>query len=279
MYELVSSLDRSWIALLGLLALRIGAVLLFTPVLYAVQMPFTARVLVTFGLACILATALLPTAAARGFSTLGGLVGAALSELALGITLAVGVHAAFAAFAVAGRVLDVQIGFATAQILDPMTQRAQPVVTSILGLAAVLVFFLTDTHHLLIRGLASTVERYPVGEHWPIGNAVDPIVRQVGVTFALGFALVAPVVLCLLLTEAALGVLSRSLPQMNMFALGLPVRIIVGLLAVSLWWAAAPSVFLRIYETIFRTWERMLIAQADAPLLRMAPRLPSWGIS
>jgi flagellar biosynthetic protein FliR len=64
-------------------------------------------------------------------------------------------------------------------------------------------------------------------------------------------------VFCIFLVELGLGVLARNLPQMNMFAMGIPVKIVVGLSALSLWMTSAGSVTSRIYASIFQTWNAM----------------------
>nr|WP_237022477.1 flagellar biosynthetic protein FliR [Herbaspirillum frisingense] len=73
--------------------------------------------------------------------------------------------------------------------------------------------------------------------------------------FSLGFALAAPVVFCILLVEVGLGVLARNLPQMNMFTMGVPVKVIVGLSALSLWMMGAGDAMSRVYLSIFKAWE------------------------
>ncbi|HEX2547976.1 MAG TPA: flagellar biosynthetic protein FliR, partial [Ramlibacter sp.] len=81
-----------------------------------------------------------------------------------------------------------------------------------------------------------------------------PITRQVGALFLLGFALAAPVVLGLLLVDFALGIVSRNLPQMNMLVLGIPVKILVGLLALTVWAAGFGAPAARLYAGIYQAW-------------------------
>jgi flagellar biosynthetic protein FliR len=72
--------------------------------------------------------------------------------------------------------------------------------------------------------------------------------------FSLGFSLAAPVAFCLLLVDLALGIVARNLPQMNMIAMGIPVKIVVALIALTLWAGGLASVMQRVYGSIFRTW-------------------------
>ncbi|WP_440534003.1 flagellar biosynthetic protein FliR [Variovorax sp. YR566] len=251
-------IDASWLLLVGLLALRVAATFAMTPVLYAVPLPASVRVLLVLCLSVALASAL-PVSAGPWMGW-GALLSAALSELALGATLGLGILLAFGAFAVAGQLLDVQLGFGIAQVFDPVTQRPVPILTSAFGYFAVLMFFLVNGHHALLRGISYSIERFPVGAPWSIAYAAAPILKQASGLFSLGFALAAPVVFCILLVEFALGVVGRNLPQMNMFTMGIPVKILVGLVALSLWFAGIGGVMTRVYASIATTWDGIFVA-------------------
>lgn len=259
MQAIVSALGGPWITAVLLLATRIAVVLLLTPILYAVSMPALVRLLVTLALACVLAMPFGAQAAVDVQDT-GALAVALLHEAAVGATLGLGVLMAFAGFALAGRLVDVQIGFGIAQVFDPATRTRLPIVSAVFGLLAAVFFFLVDGHHALLRGIAFSVERIPVGRPWAAGAAADPLLHQGAGLFALGFALASPVVLGLLLVEFALGVVSRNLPQMNMLVVGIPVKILVGLFALSVWAAGFGIPARRLYEGIHRAWSAWFAA-------------------
>ncbi|MHA6845576.1 flagellar biosynthetic protein FliR [Ralstonia syzygii] len=238
-----------------LLSLRLGAAFLATPILSAASIPMVVRVLVVLALAAALSFSLPGADVALSVTGhLGGLVQAALSELALGMTLALGILLAFAAFTTAGQLLDVQIGFGMAQVLDPATNARMPIFSTAYNQAAVVVFFLVNGHHALLRGLAYSLERFPLAQPWPFDAALAPITKQVVGLLGLSFALAAPVVFCLLLTEMALGVVARNLPQMNMLTMGIPVKIVVGAIAGSLWFAGIGNMMTRVYDEIYKSW-------------------------
>jgi flagellar biosynthetic protein FliR len=239
---------------LMLLSLRVATVLAVTPLLYAMPVPARVKVLLVLVLSIALAGNLDAT---QTGNELGNLLEAAVREVALGATLALGIMLAFAAFSVAGQMLDSQIGFGIAQVYDPMSGRSSPLLVSAFNTLAVLVFFLVNGHHALLRGLAYSVERFPVGASWAIEGAWTPILKQVSGLFTLGFALAAPVVFSILLVELALGVVARNLPQINMFALGIPLKIVVGLAVLSLWASMMGGVMTRVYASIYTTWDAL----------------------
>ena len=248
-----------------LLSLRLGAAFLVTPILPAAGVPTVVRVLVVLSLSTVLSYGLPGADSAPSVSGhLGILVEAALSELALGMTLALGILLAFAAFTTAGQLLDVQIGFGMSQVLDPATNARMPIFATAYNQAAVVVFFLINGHHALLRGLAYSLERFPLAQPWPLAAALAPITKQVVGLLGLSFSLAAPVVFCLLLTEMALGVVAKNLPQMNMLTMGIPVKIVVGAIAGSLWFAGIGNMMTRVYDEIYKSWGTIFSAETAA---------------
>jgi flagellar biosynthetic protein FliR len=249
-----------------LLSIRLSAVFLMTPILYAAPLPPTARILLVLALAIALALGHSHDSASPALVALvhepGKLLLAVLTEGALGALLALGILLAFAAFSFAGTLLDLQIGFGMASVYDPVSKRPLPVLTNAFNQFAILMFFLVDGHHALMRGLAFSLERFPLGQAWDVEPAVQVLMKKVGAVFGLGFSLAAPVVCCLLLVEFALGVISRNLPQMNTFVVGVPAKIAAGLLALALWHAGAGGAMLRVYQSIYTTWDQLFSVNA-----------------
>jgi flagellar biosynthetic protein FliR len=258
-----------WLSRTLLISIRLGAVLLLTPLLSATGVPPLVRVILVLALAASMSafgTVARSAGPAPGFDQPGALLQAAATELALGLTLAVAIHIAFAAFAVAGRVIDIQIGFGLGQVLNPMSDVQLPVLATVYNQIAVIVFFAIDGHLAVMRGIAYSLERFPVGRPWPIEAGYGPIVGNVAGVFALALALMAPVAFCILLVEFALGVLSRNLPQINMLTLGIPIKIVVGLIALSLWFTGLGSAMNRVYVTIYQTWTAIFASGAADPV-------------
>lgn len=247
-----------------LLSLRVGATFAMSPLLSS-AMPGTAKVLLVLGLSAALSQLLpLPALQPNLLDNMGLLFTAAFSELALGASLGLGIQLAFGAVSFAGRLLDIQIGFGLVQIFDPLSNARASIVGTAFDQLAVLMFFLLNIHHVLLRGLAWSLERYPLGQPWPLSAALLPLIKQVSAMFVLGFALAAPIVFCVLLVELALGVIAQSLPQMNMLMIGLPIKIVVGMLALAIWAPEMGGVLTRIYESIFTTWNQMLAVSPHA---------------
>ncbi len=249
-------LNQQWLIAVVLLSARLAAMLLVTPFFKALSVSTMVRVLLVFSLAVVLSvgfSGMMPVADAG----LGLLIAAFMAEVAIGATLGLGILMAFAAFSVAGRLLDIQIGFGMAQVFDPLSRRLVPILSSLFEQLAIVLFFLVNGHHALLRGLAYSVERFPPGQFaWSDLNFYA-VLKQVSSMFSLGFALVAPVVFCLFLLEFTMGVFTRNLPQMQIFVLAIPLKIIVGIAALGLWFTGAQAIMMQIDASIFQSWEAL----------------------
>jgi flagellar biosynthetic protein FliR len=249
--------DQAWVTASALLWVRLGVLFFMTPVLSGFSGPPSVLVLLSLGLSGLLCAAMPHHAAAPVPSDLGRFVVAAVLEAGLGALLAFGVHAAFAAFGLAGQILDLQIGFGAGQVFDPVTRRDTPIIGAIMSSFAAVAFFAVDGHHAFLRGIAFSAQQMPPGA---IDLRVAPaaVVRQFGAMFSLAVAMAAPVMFTLLLIEAALAVLSRVLPQMNVYFVGLPLKLLVGLLTLSFSATTLAPVMRRAFASIFQFWDEVL---------------------
>lgn len=250
------TVETVWILAVALVALRIGAVFVLTPLFSFGGVPTNVRVLFVLGLAAMMMGGLnIQTLAVP--TSLGPLVLAGLSELVLGALFAFGLFTAFAVFQLAGRIMDVQLGFGIATLIDPATRTQSPLLGTFLHLVALAAFFAVDGHHLLIRGLAFSLAHIPPGT---LLTSIDSgaVVAQFGGMFVYALALATPVLFSILLIDVVLAVVARTMPQVNIFIVGLPLKIFVGLviLAVSLNYMA--PFMARVFESLFNYWHNLM---------------------
>lgn len=142
-----------------LVATRFSPLFLLTPLFAITQVPARVRVLFVLALSAVL-TAGIGVIPINPPATLSGLIYAMINELILGMILAFGLFTAFGAFLFGGRIIDFQMGFGVANLIDPVTQTQAPMLGTVLNLMAVMTFFLLDGHHLLIRGLVYSLEKF-----------------------------------------------------------------------------------------------------------------------
>lgn len=232
-----------------LVSMRVTGLVMLSP-------PFTSVPrLVRIALVLAFSAALFRAPAVVADIDLGALMILLAEEFVRGGLMAFGVIVGFAAFSLGARLIDVQVGFGLGQVLDPSTQRPAPVLSAAFTLLASVVFLATDGHHLMLRGFALGLERFPVAAPWPTDLIGQGVFHQVQGLFTLGLALVAPVVLCLVLVELGLGAMARNLPQMNVFVVGIPIKVLSALTALAVWALAMSTPMARVFESIFRAWE------------------------
>lgn len=257
----VLSSSTSWMVSVLLLSIRLAVILLMTPVLQSFSAPPSVRILIVLALSASLAAGV-PGAAYMQEINLPALLEAAVAELVVGFVLALGILLAFSAFSAAGRLVDAQVGFGMAQIYDPITRRQQPILTTVFDMVALVVFFTLNGHHALLRAVAFSLEKFPIGQS---GNGylfsqsmLNVVIKQSAAIFSLGFALVAPVVFCILLIEFGLSVLARNLQQMNIFVMSMLLKIAAGLVILAVWSNGMLGVMSKIYTSIFQYWNVVL---------------------
>ncbi|MBT9503759.1 MAG: flagellar biosynthetic protein FliR [Burkholderiaceae bacterium] len=248
--------DPNRVTALYLVFMRLSGLMLMSAP-FGAAIPLLVRLTIALALSACLGQGIEIASPAAGASAWES-AAVALRELGLGAVMALGVNLAFAAFAMGGRLLDVQIGFGMGQVLDPVSRHQVPILSAAMSQLALVGFFSSGAFATLLIGLQMSFERFPPGASWPLEAALSVLVKQGGGMFSLGFALVAPVVFCLMLLEFALGVLARSVPQMNMFALALPIKVLAGIAALSLWLGGAGGVMSRAYASIFSFWNGVL---------------------
>lgn len=173
----------------------------------------------------------------------------AVQEAVFGLTAGFITSLSLAAIQVAGQVLDVQIGFGMVNVLDPQLGTQVPLIGSFYQVLAMLMFLLTNGHHQLLRAVVASFQAVPL-ERFTLAPAVQPYVVQLfSQAFVLGLKLALPVLATLLLTDVGIGLMSRAVPQMNLFVVGLPAKIIVGLIALLL---ALPAVSTAIGQVLLQ---------------------------
>jgi flagellar biosynthetic protein FliR len=151
-------------------------------------------------------------------------------ELLVGLAFAFVLGALFAALSVAGTFLDTSIGFSFGSIIDPISGSSAAVLAQLYALIGVLIFIAIGGDAWVIQGLARTYELVPLDAFPSLGSlTAGALTAFVGV-FAAAIQVAGPVMLALILTDAAFGMVSRVVPQLNVFAVGFAAKIVVGLL-------------------------------------------------
>jgi flagellar biosynthetic protein FliR len=250
------STEASWLFTTLLVSVRLGLVMVATPVLSALGIPSNVKVLLVLALAATLVAGMDP--GSRVQLDGGGLPAAVLNEALLGAVLAFAVLTAFGAFQFAGRIMDIQMGFGVAGLIDPGTRNRAPMLGTVLNMMALLTFFLVGGHRLLLRGLAFSLQQVPPGTRLTT-LPLQAIVGELGALFVYGVLLAAPVMTVVLLLDIGMAMMARTLPQMNVFIVGLPLKILVGLVVLALSLDFITPAISDVFDELFAGWQATLV--------------------
>jgi flagellar biosynthetic protein FliR len=209
-----------------LVFLRVTTLFMVFPVISARQIPMQLR----FGLGLLFSLIMYHLVPVVKVSPdLFSLAAGAASQVILGLIVGYVATLVFAGIQFAGSLIDLQIGFAVANVLNPTTQQDVTIVSEFQLAIATLVFLATNSHYLLIEGVAGSFSIVPL----PYINLNPAVAGDVALFFTYSFLMVfriaAPVVTALFLTNVALALMARVAPQMNVFVVGLPMQVGVGL--------------------------------------------------
>jgi flagellar biosynthesis protein FliR len=231
-------IDLSAVVRFALLLVRPGMIVMVAPALGGTYAPAHIKVGLTVLLAITLAPSVsVPTAANDVSLTL--LVS---REIVIGLAIAIAVRAIVAAAELAGHLSGFQIGFSYAATVDPVSGVRNTVITSLYGLLALLAFFAINGHHEVLRALAVSYAKLPIGAGHIDGSMLTAVRQIFGLVFTVGARLAAPIIVVLLIVELAVGLIARSAPALSFMVIGYPVRLIVGLAVLALMVATVPAV-------------------------------------
>ncbi|MBW1763974.1 MAG: flagellar type III secretion system protein FliR [Deltaproteobacteria bacterium] len=152
-----------------------------------------------------------------------------ISEMLIGVVLAFTVRILFASVQMAGQFISFQMGFAMARAMDPQTGNQTTVLSQFLYLLAVLIFFTIDGHHLFIHALVSSFHSVPLNSFSMNSGLADVIIRGSCDMFIIGIKIAAPIMVALFLSNLSLGIVARTVPQVNILMIGFPINICIGL--------------------------------------------------
>lgn len=219
--------------------LRLSAFLLAAPLFGARSVPVRVRITIGLALTALLLPTLPPAPAFDVLSPQGLLT--AVQQVGIGLLGGFLLQLLLAALSFAGELVSLGMGLGFASLVDPQNGVSVPLLAQFYVMFAMLLMLATDGHLVLLELLAGSFATLPVG---PIGLRFDDFQAVAGFasdTFALGLLVALPAVTVLLVVNLAFAVVSRAAPQLNLFAIGFPVSLLVGLLVVLLTLPALPG--------------------------------------
>jgi len=223
---------NAWIAAVMWPLARIGAMFLATPVFGNRMLPVRIRVALTLALALMVAPMIEPPAPVSLLSLQGVYV---LAQQALiGVTLGFVLQLVYGAITIAGEAIALSMGLGFASIVDPDQGVSIPLVSQFFSVLTTLVFLAMDGHIALIRMLVASFTLLPVTAGWLPVDSLWALVAWGSTMFAHAMLVALPALCALLAANVAMGVMTRAAPQLNIFAVGFPMTLLLGFLVLIL---------------------------------------------
>lgn len=239
-----------------LLLFRVSGLVFPSPLFGRVNIPAQAKISLCLALT-VLFFVCRPITANIAYSTLFGFAFLCLCELLLGMSLAFITNLFFTLTFTAGHMIDMQIGFGIVNVYDIQNNTQIPMIGNLLNVMLLIIFFAVNGHHKLISIIDVTLEALPLG-HLTFNPNIGLVALEVfALAFSLGVMVALPVIASGLVLEICFGVLVRTVPQMNMFVVGIPLKLFVGFIILLLLLPAFVSFSETIFTEMFNGVERM----------------------
>lgn len=179
----------------------------------------------------------------------------AVKEFIVGISIGFVSYMVFTAIYVAGEIIDMQIGFGVVNVIDPVSNIQVPVTSNLYFILSMLLLFSVNGHHVIIKTLFDSFSSLPPGSSVFDASLSDGLIKLFATVFMTGFKIAAPVVAVIIVTDVALGTISRMVPQLNIFVIGMPLKIFLGLFIVLI----TIPIFITIMNFIFNTMNTSML--------------------
>jgi flagellar biosynthesis protein FliR len=232
MISITSAQLSAWIALFIFPFTRILALVASSPVIGNKAVPMQVKIGLAFLITVIIAPTLtippgIEPASATGLFIL---IQQLLAGLAIGFTMTL----IFSAVEASGELIGMQMGLGFANFFDPQNSSFTPLVAQFLGIIAILAFLGVDGHLFMLSTLADSFQSFPISTAEPSAASLHTLVMWGSNIFIYAVQLSLPLIGALLIANLALAILTRSAPQLNIFAIGFPITLIIGFATLSL---------------------------------------------
>ncbi len=230
----------AWIVAFFFPLARILGLIAAAPPFSNASIPRRSKLMLGLAISLALVPALPPMPAVSPASGAGLMMIA--QQMVIGTAMGFAMRLTIAAIDYAGEVIGLQMGLGFATFYDPDNASQTPVVSNFLSLLGLLVLFSINGHLMILATLAESFKAIPIGGPFVAADSWSNFAHAGAVIFSSGLMLALPIVSALLITNVALGVLTRAAPQLNIFAIGFPLTLIAGfvVLILSLSYLAVP---------------------------------------
>lgn len=265
-YQLRRGLDNvsftvEYLEYIILIMVRVGTIIFAAPFYGNASIPMKVKAAIAFFLSMII----INTVEYDAVSYVGliGYFTLVIKEALVGLFIGVGSGFCVYILNFAGHMIDMEIGFSMAQEMDPTTNVHSTLTANIFTALFLLLFLVSDMHYFVVDAMCDSFKAIPIGGGQINGNLIAVIVEYITDFFIIGFRIILPVFTCILIINVVLGILAKIAPQMNMFVIGMQLKVFVGLSLLFMLMGLFPGVV----DFIFEEMQKMtaLFTGAVAP--------------
>lgn len=212
--------------ILILILVRVSGLFIISPIFSRVNLPEPYKV--AFSLLISLVLMNVVTGPSEPMSDLLLMI-ECIKELLIGFMIGFISYLFFSVFFIVGQIIDVQIGFGIVSVLDPQSNIQIPITGNFYQIIATLAFLVINGHHVLIEALVKSYDYVPIGYATLSVGMLNQFISIIGKLFILGFKIGSPILVTIIFVDVLLGILAKTMPQMNVFIVGMPLKITIGL--------------------------------------------------
>ena len=236
---------------------RIGAAFVAAPIFSQVQVPLVVRISLSgaIGVLVLAIHPIVPPAQIFSLITIMSVAAEALVGFAIGFVLQI----AFAAPTLASEVIGTSMGLGFASAIDPQNGHSSTALGQFFSLLLTLLFLSVNGHLMLVEMIVKSYEVLPPGQAWLGADKLENIAMFGGYTFLAGLLLALPVGFLLLCLNIVVGMISRAAPALNLFAVGLPVSLAVGVIALAMSFPAMGDYMLVIINEALEATQHLVL--------------------
>lgn len=229
----------------AMVGIRIGAMLLFSPIWGNPALPSQVRILLVFVTAAGVAPAV-----AVDESAFEQLILIIPGEFFVGLLLGMGIRIAFAVLHFAGQLVGFSMGFSAVSAIDPQTQNRSTLMSGFFTMIGYALFLGTNQHHEFLRTMKASYEAFPMGSVPQVASWFDLLIATSSNIFTIGWKIGFPLFVVVLLADVAVGFLARLQPQFNAIVLAMPIKVLVGLFMLGATLTVFPAIMREISEFV-----------------------------
>lgn len=254
---------NTWLATLLWPLARVLGLIMAAPVIGHGTVPARIKVGLGVFITLIIAPALPPLPEIQVASAGGIFI--LVMQVLIGVAMGLVMRLAFSAVEMAGEITGLQMGLGFASFFDPQSGSNLNTLASFLGLLASLAFLAINGHLLLLGALTESFSALPVSSQALPGSGMLAIAKSGSIIFNYGVLIALPLIAILLMTNLALAILTRSAPQLNIFAVGFPITLGVGLIAFDLSLPYLAGQTTTLFQSVLQTLESLVGALTAKP--------------